>query len=92
MRTHVFPLWFGPEGSHSTVQRHHISVRGGKYLARLCMLFFNGPLLFVFFALLLPPCFGCFLLHIQFFFFYSGNLTFILRATEFVGKPILHTQ
>lgn len=67
MRTNVFPLWFVPKGSHNTVQTHHISVRGGKYLARLCMLFFNGPLLFVFFSLLLPPCFGCFLLHIHFF-------------------------
>lgn len=68
-QTNVFPLWFVPEGSHNTVQTHQISVRGrNTLLDYLCMLFFNGPLQFVFFSLLLPPCFRCFLLHIHFFF------------------------
>lgn len=87
-RTNVFPLWFVPEGSHNTVQTHQISVRGGKYLARLCMftvcfLFFITPSLLWLFS---------FAHSFFFFFFYPGNLIFILRATEFVGKPILHTQ
>lgn len=41
-------------------------------------LYYSLPALVVFFC--------------TFIFFYPGNLIFILRATEFVGKPILHTQ